>query len=104
MNNFSFEETFVGNFVEKIFPDVSQIDNEMGKYDKIVKTNQKISPKTFINTRKSARKQALFLFWQKTVILIKIRQGGAIFNLRGCIAFMLLDSKMQKVRNIIENV
>ena len=31
-------------------------------------------------------------------------EGGAIFNLRGCIAFMLLDSKMQKVRNIIENV
>lgn len=59
MNNFSFEETFVG----KIFPDVSQIYTEMGKYDKIVKTNQKISPKTSINTRKSARKQALFLFW-----------------------------------------
>lgn len=58
MNNSSFEETFVG----KIFPDVLQIDTEMGKYDKIVKTNQKISPKTSINTRKSARKQALFLF------------------------------------------
>lgn len=58
MNNSSFEETFVG----KIFPDVSQIDTEMEKYDKIVKTNQKISPKTSINTRKSARKQALFLF------------------------------------------